>query len=178
MSALWFLAGAWSLIRATQGFIQLIGMQIQLAGAPPAFGSSWRFVPWLLGAGWVFTLIQWGFAALITASAVFLWMLRPWARTSLEIISWLLLVLVVGFGGFWLYMFLEMTAHVPPSMRSQLDWMGWIALGTITLTSIALGTSIGFLRGRTIREALQPVLRDAPLSDDARRYEVPAFPTS
>jgi hypothetical protein len=180
VSGLWFGLGVWKLLATSLSFIHLIGLQIAMADSSPAMGFGAGIMPWMLAGGWVLTLVQWGIAALITVSAYYLWKLRPWARLSLEIVSWVSLVVVAGFGAFWMYVFLEATSHAPRSMRAQFDWMGWLALALFTGVSIALGVSIGLLRGRSIRAAVRPAAGeiDEGLGDEARKYQSPALPSS
>lgn len=87
--------------------------------------------------------------------------LRSWARAVLEILSWVSLIYVVGFGVFWLSTWSTMTGQfsqqdVPFDMET-LRIAGLVAGAFVTLAfAIPLGIMIKYLRGKTVREAMLP----------------------
>ena len=96
---------------------------------------------------------------IIIASIQFL-RLRRWARTALEVITWLGLVYIVGFGIFWVASWLDMTSSIPmtegtPGPPPMFDIFGAIMGSVIALVwAVPLVVIIIFLRGKTIKEAV------------------------
>ena len=173
----WLLLGAWQLLGATFDLLNIIGVQIAVSRGGITSPYSAYFV---LGT-WGLVVLKWAIAVLIVVSAYCLWQLRPWARKSLEIISWVFLTLTVAFGIFWMYMFLEATSSMPRSARSTFEWMSWVALGVFTGVGTALGVSVGLLRSHAIRSAVAPETPaeegDDQLTPSARRYVIPSVPS-
>lgn len=178
LSGIWFLIGAIELLRCLLSFFNLIGMQISSANDPAPANPS-GMMPVMIAGGYAFTVLYTAIATLITVSAIYLWKLRPWARTSLEVVSWIGLVAVVCIGILWMYTFLEMSSHIPELARDQMDWVGWIALALFTVGSTAHGVSIGVLRSRKVRDAIAAARQnEASIADSEHRlpYEVPSLP--
>ena len=104
--------------------------------------ASWRI-------GLVLLSLSGGFA---WYSAVRFLKLRAWARTSIETISWLALAAFIGAGVYliWLLIYLP-----------QVFFAGWgapmgpVASAICGAAIVVLIVMIGFLRGRTIREAVR-----------------------
>lgn len=98
---------------------------------------------------------------LVIASIEFL-ELHAWARTALEILSWLGLILVVGSGIFWVICWISITASASmPGGTARLPGMSnlvGLAVGTAitAVWALPLIVVIKFLRGKTIRDALTP----------------------
>jgi hypothetical protein len=94
--------------------------------------------------------------AFILVAAVRFLQLRAWARTALEVISWLGLVYLVGSGAFWLYAMPEMATamgHGEPHMFRMMMGavMAVIFIVVFVLPNVVL---IKFLRGQKIRDAV------------------------
>jgi len=103
--------------------------------------SAWRFGLVVLG-------ISGGF---VCYSGVNFLRLRAWARTSLETISWLALISCLGLGVYLISVFIG---------QPEVFFAGWGApIGPVLLaicgaSGVVFIVMIGFLRGRTIREAV------------------------
>lgn len=84
--------------------------------------------------------------------------LKAWARSAVEVLSWLGLVWTVGFGAYWVYMWLSMTGQAPAG-ADMFQMMG-AAMGVVVTFAFAvpLVIMIRYLRGH---EARQAVLRSA-----------------
>jgi hypothetical protein len=178
LCGVWFVLGAYELLTCLLDYGRLIGFQISSAGSPyPAEIAG--MVPFLIAGGHAITLLHTALAVLIVVSAIHLWKLRSWARTSLEVMSWLGLLVTVGFGLLGLVLFLETTSRMPAKVRDQIDWIGWVVLAIIAVLSIAHGVSIGILRGRRVREAIAAASVDAASRAGAESllpHRVPSFP--
>jgi hypothetical protein len=85
--------------------------------------------------------------------------LRAWAKTAIEGLSWLGLLYTVGFGVYWLYMWISMAGQMPGDVgQIDLDMfrtMGAVLGVVVTVTlAIPLGIMIWYLRGKEVREAI------------------------
>jgi len=98
-------------------------------------------------------LVETGLTVLALMSAYYLWQLRAWARTSLEVLSWLGLVAFGGFALLWLGMWLPMSGHLT-SLPTGFIVMACAAFAIPVAFVFAFGASIRILRGRTVREAV------------------------
>src|SRR5882724_2973642 len=52
-------------------------------------------------------IVQFLVALLAIVSGIYLLRLHPWARTAIEILSWLAFIYSVGFGIYWVYMWIS-----------------------------------------------------------------------
>jgi hypothetical protein len=95
-------------------------------------------------------------ATMIASGAAFL-RLRAWARTALEVLAWLVLCYLIGFGGLWLYAAASMgsvasqSAEVPAVFFLALMGIGVFAIVGFTIPVVLV---LRVLRGRTVREAV------------------------
>lgn len=178
LCGIWLVVGVLETLRGLLGVTELI--RLQIAGAPASHPAELtRVMPVVIAAGYAFTLVQLAVAVLIVVSAIHLYKLRAWARTSLEVVSWVGLVTVIGVGLFTLVMFLEATSR--GRAQSGLDWIGWVILAAFTLLSTPLGVSIRVLRGRALRELIVTAEVEARMVGGAASaarlpYEIPRLP--
>jgi hypothetical protein len=100
------------------------------------------------------------FAIFILIASIQFLKLRAWARTALEVVSWLSLVYIVGFGIFGVIAWLNMTPSLPVEAESigplaRFNILGAImGIAVIVVSSISFIVIIKFLRGTIIREAM------------------------
>lgn len=108
----------------------------------------------------IIALLQVAFAIFVMIASIQFLKLRRWARNALEIIAWLGLVYVVGFGIFWVVSWINITSHFPvseipsepPPMFNIIGAiMGCVVTAAWTAPLIII---IIFLRGKTIKDAL------------------------
>ena len=78
--------------------------------------------------------------------------LKKWSRNVLEILSWLMLIFIIGFMVYWVFNWLSMTAdHGPKGFNLGGAIMGVIVSG---IYAVPLGIMIKFLRGEKIKTAM------------------------
>jgi len=110
--------------------------------ARPGAESSWRI-------GLVLLSVSGGF---VWYSADGFLKLRPWARISIEMISWLALATFIGFGVY----LITLLKHQPEVFFAGLGAPMGPVMSAICATGVVLLLAmIGLLRGTTIREAVQ-----------------------
>jgi uncharacterized membrane-anchored protein len=110
---------------------------------------------WRLG---VFKLVLLGvLGGFVWYSGVNFLRLRAWARTSVETISWLALVIFLGIGVYFITLFIRLpevfffSGFPSPSPVP----LGPVALAICGMAVVVLIVIISFLRGKTIREAVR-----------------------
>jgi len=104
-------------------------------------------------------IVQFLVALLAIVSGIYLLRLHPWARTAIEILSWLAFIYSVGFGIYWVYMWISMTGNMPQSAASEnaktFQIMGTVmGIVVISIFSVPLGMMIRYLRGPVVRTAV------------------------
>ena len=85
--------------------------------------------------------------------------LKQWARTTIEVLSWIALLYTVGFGIFWVYSWVEMTSQIPthgaPTDPVSFRLMGAVMGVVVTAVfAVPLWIMIRYLRGAEVRMAI------------------------
>lgn len=123
---------------------------------PPGFAlmtGMFRYFGFLLIAQTVVAILAiWGGIALLK--------LKAWARTTIEVLSWLTLLYCLGFGIFWIYLWISMTGQMPkggaPVDTNMFQIMGAVMGLVITAVfAVPLWIMIRYLRGAEVRTAIQ-----------------------
>lgn len=80
--------------------------------------------------------------------------LKAWARSAVEVLSWLGLLWTVGFGIYWVYMWVSMTGQAPADAGS-FQVMG-AAMGIVVtlIFAVPLAIMIRYLRSHEARQAM------------------------
>jgi hypothetical protein len=108
----------------------------------------------------IIALAQVALAAFIIIASIQFLRLRRWARTALEVIAWLGLVYIVGFGIFWVTSWISITSGIPvtegaPGPPPLFGLFGAVMGSMVALVwAVPLVVIIAFLRGKMIREAV------------------------
>ena len=159
-----FIAGAILMILSGGlGFMAFSFMR-QISGEMPPISeelpNQFRIMRIIFQNFGIIALLQVAFAIFVLISSIQFLKLRKWARNALEIVSWLGLVYVIGFGIFWVVSWINITSHIPVSeVRSgpppMFNIIGAIMGPVITVAwATPLVVVITFLRGKTIKEAV------------------------
>ena len=133
------------------------GFSPPLEEAPGAFGV----VAILFKHFDLLALFQINLAVFIIIASIYFLKLHAWARTALEVVSWLGLTYIVGFGIFWLTAWISasvsMSGGKAPSSESLVFGIFGAVMGVVVIAVYAtpLIVIIKFLRGKTIREAVR-----------------------
>jgi hypothetical protein len=159
-----FIAGAILMILSGgMGFAAFSFMKQTTGGIPPVPED----IPGQLGVmQFVFqhfeliAMVQVALAIFIIIASIQFLRLRRWGRTALEVIAWLGLVYVVGFGIFWVASWIGITSSIPLTEGTSgpppmFGIFGAIMGSVVALIwAVPLVVIIIFLRGKTIRGAL------------------------
>lgn len=99
----------------------------------------------------IFSILQILFVIFIIYSGIMLLGQKSWARLSLEVVTWLSLLYIVGFGIFWVFTWISITGQVTPNENEE---MIGVIIGTIIslVFAIPLGFIIKYLRSDKTRE--------------------------
>ncbi|MDI6808792.1 MAG: hypothetical protein QME66_07410 [Candidatus Eisenbacteria bacterium] len=141
---------------ASSSFVSQIPFMVGIPGEiGPGFGLLMNIIRHFA----LFAMAQIAMAAIIIASAVALLKLRPWARTVIEVMSWLFLVSVAGSFLFGIFVWSAMTRQLPHDEVSlnmgHLRVAAFMMVFFVTLAcAIPLGVMIKYLRGETVRDAV------------------------
>lgn len=98
-------------------------------------------------------------AALAIWSGIALLKLKAWARTAIEVLSWLALVYCIGLGIFQVYLWISMTGQAPragaPIDMDLFQFAGAaIAVVVIAVFAVPLWIMIRYLRGAEVHAAI------------------------
>ena len=95
---------------------------------------------------------QIGVALLGFISGINFLKLKIWARNVLEVLTWLLLLFIVGFMIFWVFSWILMTSgHGPQGFGIMGAIMGIVITG---IYGIPLGIMVKYLRGNKVKDAI------------------------
>ncbi len=105
-------------------------------------------------------LVQLAVAVVAVVAGIQFLKLRSWARTVLEVIAWLSVIYVIGFGVFWLFMWSTISGQLPqegaPFDSRTFEIFGLVMGAFVTLVfAVSLGITIKYLRGKVVRGAIQ-----------------------
>ena len=139
-------------------FVVQVRPHFEGAGA----GSGLDKLPWFgrffLRNVEVFAAAQAGLAIFVIVSGRYFLKLRLWARTSLEAVSWLGLAYVVGFGIFFGITFIRTFASGEVQGGPPFVFIAIVVpimlVVMVGVHAVPLGVIIWFLRGKTIRGAM------------------------
>lgn len=143
---------------AVMALFASIMMMSQISAAQPDASQNmpgfFRFFPFL-------AIIQIGVAIVGIISGVNFLKLKAWARNALEILTWLVLIFVVGFMIFWIATWLWGTtsSHTPIGFSIMGAVMG-VAISAMYGTPFAI--MLKFLRGEKVKMAMRTTVE--PLS--------------
>lgn len=151
---LWLVIGAFMLFSALMGglgysMMRQPGMQ-SAADLPREFALM----------NWVFQ----NFAALVAVQCVIavvaLWAgidllrLKAWARSAVEVLCWVGVIWTLGFGIYWVYMWISMAGQAPAAADAS-RWIGAAMGAVVTLVfAVPLAIMIRYLRGNEARQAM------------------------
>jgi uncharacterized protein YneF (UPF0154 family) len=108
----------------------------------------------------ILALLQIAFAIFVLMASIHFLHLRKWARSALEIVAWLGLVYVVGFGIFWVVSWIGITSGIPVSVGHSGPPPMFTVVGAVmgcvvtVVWAVPLIIIIIFLRGKIIKDAV------------------------
>jgi hypothetical protein len=108
----------------------------------------------------IIALLQVALAIFVLMASIHFLKLRKWARNAVEIVAWLGLLYVVGFGIFWVVSWITITSNIPVSEAPSgpppmFNIIGAIMGCVVTVVwAVPLIIIIIFLRGKTIKDAV------------------------
>jgi hypothetical protein len=147
---------AWIVIGVLMGLSAFMALfvSMMMMGPNGIGASSDQNVPTLMRLFPLLGIVQMAISVLAILSGVHFLRLKAWSRSVLEILTWLLLLFIVGFTIFWIRDWLSMTSiHAPPGFSSMGVVMGIVVLG---IYGVPLGIMLRFLRGDKVKLALTP----------------------
>lgn len=106
------------------------------------------------------TVLQMVMAVLAIAAGVYYLKLRAWARGTLELLTWVSLAMLIGFGFFWPPLWMMTSEHFLPKDGSidleKVKMAGAVAGAVVMLVlAIPLAMMIRSLRSKAVREAIR-----------------------
>jgi cation transport ATPase len=144
----WIIIGGlmlFSAIMALFGSAMISEMSRAHPEAQEHMPAIFRFFPLL-------AIIQSVVAVVGLVSGISFLKLKPWSRNVLEILAWLLMLFVVGFGIYWEAGWLSMTSkHGPRGFDVMGAVMGGVIIG---IYGVSLGIMLKYLRGDKVKNAM------------------------
>lgn len=152
------------ILSGAMGYIAYISMKKMGGDIPPVTpdmpGSFQRMAAVFQHIG-LLIAVQVALGVVVIFAGIYFLKLRPWARTALEVFSWLGLVYVIGFGIFALVSWVGMSSKMliessaqgaPPMFDIMGIIIGVVAIGAWAVPIIVI---IKFLRGPKIRDVFK-----------------------
>lgn len=141
------------------GFAYSMMRQMGGASVPPNMPAQFALMNIVFQNFGVLLVLQ-GLVALVAVWAgIALLQLKAWARTTIEVLSWLTLAYCIGFGIYWVYLWLSMTGQMPkgggPVDTDMFQILG-VVMGVVVIVAFAvpLWIMIRYLRGAEVRAAV------------------------
>lgn len=97
-------------------------------------------------------IVQIIIAALGLISGINFLKLKAWSRSILEILTWAIILSVVGFGGFVFFQFLSTSPSQPSFGFGIMELTFMIAI--LGIHGVPLAIMVGYLRGKKVRSAM------------------------
>jgi hypothetical protein len=158
---LWIVMGGFMVFSAIMGGFAY--MMMRQMGAPPAIPPGMPAGLEMMNAVFrhfgALLAVQAIVAALSVWAGIALLQLKAWARAAIEALSWLALLYSVGFGIYWVYLWIAITGQMPagnaPVDTALFQVMG-VAIGVIITAAfvVPLWIMIRYLRGNEMRAAI------------------------
>lgn len=150
---LWVVIGAFMLFSALMG-----GLGYSMMRQPGIHGADlpreFALMDFVFQNFGVLVAVQSVIAVIALWAGIDLLRLKAWARSAVEVLSWLGLVWTVGFGIYWVYMWVSMTGQASAGPDAS-QWMGAAMGAVVTLVfAIPLVIMIRYLRGNEARQAM------------------------
>jgi hypothetical protein len=159
-----FIVGAILMIVSSSiGFLAFTVIKQRVGEMPPiaqVLPHQFRIMNIIYRNFGILALLQVTLAIFVLIASIQFLRLRKWARSALEIISWLGLVYVVGFSIFWVVSWIGITSGLPSALGSPAPSPLFSIFGAIIGACVAVAWSVPlvviimFLRGKMIREAV------------------------
>jgi hypothetical protein len=159
-----FIVGAILMIVSSSiGFLAFTAIKQKVGEMPPiadVLPHQFRIMNIIYRSFGILALLQVALAIFVLIASIQFLRLHKWARSALEIISWLGLVYVVGFGIFWVVSWIGITSGLPSSVGPSAPSPMFSIFGAVMGFFVALVWSVPFvviiihLRGKMIREAV------------------------
>jgi len=139
---LWTATGLLMLVSAVMaGFAYTFVGQMAPQELPPDMPAGFGMMMAMLDHFAIFVALQVIVAGVAIFAGVALLRLKAWARTCIEVLSWLGLAYCVGFGILWLSTWTSMTGDAPSEMH------GFAMMGAVmgVLVTAAFAAPLGFM---------------------------------
>lgn len=157
---LWIAGGILLLISAllTWAVLSLFGSAQLVAVAPGRVPADLELINTLLSNMGVLVWTQVAIGALSIYAGVQFLKLRAWARTAVEVLTWVSLVYVIINGAFFLFMWESIVTDLSKQMLMDSDALritGYVTGLTLTAVfAVPLGFMIKYLRAPVVRQAI------------------------
>jgi len=152
------------IISGTMAYMVQNSMKQTAGTFPPPTADmpgSFQFMAILFRHVGLLAAVQVAFGVVVIFAGTQFLKLRPWARTALEVVSWLGLVYVLGFGTFMVVSWVGMSNRMPVASSAQgappmFGIMGLVTgVVVIAVWTVPIVLIIKILRGPKIRDAFK-----------------------
>jgi len=157
---MWIVGGILLLIGAllTWAVLSLFESVLPVAGAPGSVPADFDLISALQSQTGVLVWTQVAMGVVsIYAGAGFL-KLRAWARTAIEVLTWVSLVYVLGNGVYFMYMWESIVTDLSKQLtvdRGALRIAGYVTMATVTVVfAVPFGFMLKYLRAPLVRQAV------------------------
>ncbi len=140
----WIIIGSLMCLSATMAFF------IPFIVVDTAQGGSG--IPLILKILPILAIVQISVAVLGIVSGANFLKLKSWSRNVLEVLTWLLLIFIIGFGIFWIYNWFSVISG--PNQRGLNLIPIFMSIAIIGIYGFPLGIMLKYLRGKEVHNAI------------------------
>lgn len=157
---LWIVGGILLLISAllTWVVLSLFGSALPTAGAPAGVPAGLDLLSALQGQIGVLVWAQVAMGVVSVIAGAQLLKLRAWARTAVEVLTWISLIYVIGNGVYFLTLWDSIAADLSKQLMVDSDALrstGYVTMVTLTVVfAVPLGFMLKYLRAPVVRQAI------------------------
>jgi hypothetical protein len=163
---LWIAGGILLLISAllTWAVLSLFESALPVAGASGSLPVEFDLLSMLQSQAGVLVWTQVAMGVVSIYAGAGLLKLRAWARTAIEVLTWLSLVYVLGNGVYFSYTWESIVADLAKQLMVDSDALritGYVTVATVTVVfAVPFGFMLKYLRSSLVRQAVADVHRN------------------
>lgn len=146
---------AWIILGGLMCFSSVMGLFafIMTQGIPSASSEIHQDLPVIFRLFPLLAVLQMGIAVSGLVSGINFLKFKPWSRTVLEMLTWLLIVFVLVFGGFFIFQWISTSSKSPSFGFGIME--AAMVFGILGIYGAPLAIMVKYLRGDKVKNAIK-----------------------